>query len=92
MPENPNYQGEVRLHYCNNDKCFPPTWFSMSQRPEPCPDCKTTSRVATPMEEHEYRHNMGQPADGLAVLFLVGDSAPQHALFGAIKEMERDIG
>jgi len=72
-----NYQGKIRLHYCNNAKCFPPTWFSMSQKSELCPDCKTISRVASPREEQEYRSNMSQPADKLAALFLLGDSMPR---------------
>ena len=34
---------------------------------------------------------MGHPADGLAALFIIGDSAPQHEAYGAIKNIERAI-
>lgn len=61
MPEELKYKGEVRLHYCNNDECFPPTWFSMSQRPESCLDCKNVSRLATPTKKMKLGKVWGIP-------------------------------
>ena len=86
------YRGEVRLHYCTNNNCYPPTWFSPSQKSEECPDCKTISRVATPEEEHECRGKMGHPSGLLALHFILGDNRPQNikGIIGA--KLEKLVG
>lgn len=68
---NLKYEGVIRLHYCQREGCYPPTWFSESQKPEPCPDCSTISRVATPEEESKRRDNLSHSMGGLDFYFLI---------------------